>query len=160
MKSISRYIDIVEQGLLTLCFSLLLLLALSQIIARNIFDAGFIWADDAIKVLVLWVAMLGALYATKQAKHINIDIASKFLPKNAEQWLKRSLYLCTSVICLTAAYFSWQFILLEIEDPLVAFLNVPTWVCELIIPVVFLGMSVRFILFAILPNHHVKQQTS
>ncbi|XOV78579.1 MAG: TRAP transporter small permease [Aestuariibacter sp.] len=151
-------IDIVERALISLCFALMLLFALAQIVARNLFDYGFIWVDDAIKVLVLWVAMLGALYATKKAKHITIDVASRFLPRSAAKWLRRILFLLTAAICFIAAYYSWQFVLLEIEDPLIAFLNVPTWVCELIIPASLLGMAIRFVGLAFSVSANAEEQ--
>lgn len=145
----ARVIDVIERTLISSCFTALLLLALGQIIARNVFDAGILWADDAIKVLVLWIAMLGALYATKLAKHINIDIASRFIPVAFGDYLKRMIAILTAGICFISAYHSAQFILLEIEDPLIAFLNVPTWMCEIVIPVALFGMGSRFALMAL-----------
>lgn len=146
IKRLGEYTECLERGLISLCFVALLLLALVQILARNLFDTGFIWADDAIRVLVLWVAMLGALYATKQAKHITIDVASRFLPDGFAVWLRRGLYLMTAVVCLVAAWHSWLFVMMEMEYPEVAFLNVPVWLCEIIIPLALLGMALRFIL--------------
>ena len=59
---------------LTLAFSFLtmLVLAVMQIALRNFFDGGFLWAESFVRVLVLWIAILGALVATRQNNHISI----------------------------------------------------------------------------------------
>lgn len=141
---LGKWIDRFERGFLAGLFLFLLGLAFVQILLRNFFDSGLVWADEAIKVLVLWLAMSGALYATRGAKHINIDVITRFLPIKIANAIYRLIYLITGLICAACAYYTAQFVLLEYEDPIDAFLGIPTWVCELIIPVVFLLMAMRF----------------
>lgn len=141
-------------------FTLMLGLATTQIVLRNFFDTGLIWGDDAIKVLVLWIAMTGALYATRNARHINIDVITRFLPGALANKVRRLLFLFASLICLLAAWHSYQFILLDMEDPIIAFLTIPTWLCELIIPVALLLMACRFAFMVLhLPTDETKPTT-
>ena len=48
-------------------------IAVLQIFLRNFFDSGFLWAESFLRILVLWVAMLGAMVATREKNHISID---------------------------------------------------------------------------------------
>ncbi len=145
VRKAARVVELIEKTVLSLLFLTLLGLASTQIVLRNFFDSGLVWADEAIKVLVLWLAMAGALYATKEAKHINIDIITRFLPGRIANWIYRLAYFTTALLCFAVAYYSYQFVLLEYEMPMEAFLGIPTWVCQAVIPVAFALMGLRFL---------------
>ena len=148
----------IERAFLVCLFALLVGLTFTQIILRNFFDSGLVWADDAIKVLVLWIAMSGALFATRGAHHISIDVVTRFLTIVWERRIKRFLFLLCGLICATAGWYSYQFMLLEYEDPSIAFLNIPGWLTQAIIPVAFALMAVRFMGLVICLPPDVKQK--
>ena len=50
-----------ESSLLALLLTSLIGVAALQVIMRNFFDAGLYWGDSAVRVMVLWIAMLGAI---------------------------------------------------------------------------------------------------
>lgn len=139
-----KTLDWLEQGILVLLFAALVTLTSTQILLRNLFDSGLVWADDAIKVLVLWVAMSGALYATRTARHISIDVITRFLPLQTASLIRRLLFVMTALICATSAWYCYQFIILEFEDPTIAFLSIPTWFTQAVIPATLLLMALRF----------------
>ena len=45
----------------------ILVMALIQIVLRNVFDSGLLWAESFLRILVLWIAILGAMVATRVA---------------------------------------------------------------------------------------------
>lgn len=149
MNKLNNVVEYIERTILVLLFGSLVALTGTQIVMRNVLDSGIVWADDAIKVLVLWIAMMGALYATRGARHISIDVASRFLPMSVAAIAKRFLFAVSATVCGSAAWASYQFVLLEYEDPSIAFLSVPTWVTEAIIPVGLLLMALRFLAMVI-----------
>ncbi|MCY7295152.1 TRAP transporter small permease [Alteromonas sp. a30] len=141
---------------MTLLFFSLLFIAALQIVLRNIFDSGLLWGDDFIQSVVLWIGFVGAMYASRNASHINIDVISRFLPAAFSAFVYRAVYGLTSIICAAAAFFSGQFVQLEMEDSVNAFLNVPIWVVEIIIPISFAVIGVRYLLLMFNPAnaHH------
>lgn len=141
-----------EDILLPLLFILTLLLAVVQIIMRNVFSSGLVWADPLLKVMVLWLGMLGALYATRKRRHIKIDILRHYLKPGLKKLTSQFVYLVSGVICLLCSYFSFTFLLLEFNDGTSAFMNVPAWILESIIPIALLIMALRFIYFAFKPG--------
>lgn len=89
---------------------LLLLLALLQIAARNLFDVGFAGADNLSRYLVLYVMFFGAALAIEQERHIRIDIAGSLLSESLRARLHRPLQLLSALVCLllaTAAVRYW-----------------------------------------------------
>lgn len=158
MKPWQKAVLSAEQWFLTLLFFALLGVATAQIVLRNFFDSGLLWGDDFIKISVLWIAMMGAAYATRNSRHINVDVVTRFLPVNKGRWIYRFVYGATSIICGLSSYHTYQFVMLEKEDGMIAFGNIPVWMTELIIPMGFALMAWRFLVLVLVPKR--AQQTT
>ena len=48
-----------EDGILVVLLSVMILLAAAQILLRNVFDIGLFWGDQTLRILVLWVSLMG-----------------------------------------------------------------------------------------------------
>jgi len=132
-----------EDILLALLLSTLVILAPLQIILRNFFDSGWIWADPFLRVLVLWIALLGALAASRQEKQISVDVVSKFLSPRAKAIVGVLTGLFTTFVCSVVAYHSWLFVAGEREFGSKAFGDVPAWLCQSVIPFAFAMIALR-----------------
>ncbi len=131
------WLGILEDTLLTILLTAMILLAGAQILLRNFLDESFPWGDPLLRVMVLWVGLLGAVAATRDNYHIRIDLLSRFLPDTG-QWLARlTRCLFTSAVSGLMAWHSGRFVLMEREEQLVAFADIPIWICEAIIPFAF-----------------------
>jgi TRAP-type C4-dicarboxylate transport system permease small subunit len=139
-----HWLEVFEDSVLVLLFLTMLGLAIAQILLRNGFDSGIIWGDALIRVLVLWVGLIGAMVASRKASHINIDLVTRFIDHDKRWRVSALTSLATIIICGLLAYHSFQFVLLEHEDGLIAFANIPAWVCESIMPLAFCVISVRY----------------
>jgi len=131
----------------SLVFSLLVVvsLALLQIFLRNVFGFGFMWAESVLKILVLWIALLGAMVATRENQHIKIDLLERFLPPPALLFFRKMTNVFSAIICGLAAYWSADLVYYEFLDSTVAFGAVPVWLCQIIMPVAFCVMGLRFL---------------
>lgn len=119
-------------------------IAVLQIFLRNFMDSGFLWAESFLRILVLWVAMLGAMVATREKNHIAIDAMSRYLSRPIQRATRLLTNLFSSVICGTVAWYSFAYVQLEYEDHAIAFLNVQTWLCQTILPFGFAVIALRF----------------
>lgn len=138
-----------EDTLLVLILSAMILLAAGQIILRNFLDIGFIWGDELLRMLVLWLAVAGALAASRSDKHISIDVLNRFLPERVSLAAKILVHLFTAVICAYVAWHSLAFVQTsrEFEDVLLG--NTPAWILQSILPVGFGLMAWRYSLFTL-----------
>ncbi|WP_020589265.1 TRAP transporter small permease [Desulfobacter curvatus] len=146
----SRMISIlhkIEDALLVSLLLLMIGLAVFQIVLRNGFEAGIVWADPLIRVLVLWLGLIGAMVASRTDNHISIDIVSKYLPTGLQRVAGLLIYLFTTIICALMTWHSARFVLMEKADGMLAFFSVPIWLCELIIPFAFGIITIRYALF-------------
>lgn len=152
---VARYGRWLEDALLIGVFAVMLLLAGAQIVMRNFFDAGFAWIDPVLRVLVLWVAMLGAVTATREDRHISIDVLSRFAPPRLLPWLKRVIALATAIVCALLAWHTFRFVRDEYAWSDVEIAGLPVWIWQSILPLGFTLMTARF-LFAVVSPHSVE----
>lgn len=143
---LARMAAAIEDGLLVLLLSAMIGLAGSQIVLRNLWDAGLFWADPLLRVAVLWVGLLGAMAATRDDNHITVDIVSRMLSERARSAGRVITDLFTGAVCGLLAYHGARMVRMDYEAGLVAFAAVPAWACELIIPIGFGVIAVRFLL--------------
>lgn len=139
-----------EDGLLATLLGTMILLAAAQIVARNAFGAGFAWADPLLRALVLWVAMLGALAASRGDRHISIDVLSRLLPPRVQQLAAALAALFTSAVCALLAFHSGRLVAADYSFGGAAFAAVPMWVMELCLPFAFALIAVRYALLLVL----------
>lgn len=97
--------------------------------------------------------MTGAMFASRDKKHIRIDLLSHYLPDKYKNYINRITDFFTAFICGLVAFYSIEFIQYEYEEGLIAFANVPVWLCETVIPFAFSVMALRYFIFSILPSH-------
>ena len=131
----------------SLVFSLVVVvsLALLQIFLRNVFGFGFMWAESLLKILVLWIALLGAMVATRENQHIKIDLLGRFLPPLALLLCRKMTSIFSAIIGELAAYWSADLVYYEFLDSTIAFGVVPVWLCQIIMPIAFCVMGLRFL---------------
>ncbi|MHB8474217.1 MAG: TRAP transporter small permease [Gammaproteobacteria bacterium] len=97
-----------EASLAALSLLSLLLLSLAQIAARNLFHTGLPLADSLTRYLVLYVAMLGAVLATEEDRHIKIDVGTALLPRLVTV-LQRPFHILSAVVCTLLSSAAWHF---------------------------------------------------
>jgi TRAP-type C4-dicarboxylate transport system permease small subunit len=137
-----------EDGVLVLLLLAMIAVAVTQIVLRNGFDGGLLWADSFLRVLVLWIGLAGAMAASRNHRHINIDVIGRFLPPRAAQAAAVFSALFTTVVAGLLAWNTLAFVRLEYEAPSPAFASVPTWVCESIMPFAFAVIALRYLILA------------
>lgn len=135
-----------EDGVLVSLLLGMILLAFTQIVLRNGFNGGLLWADALLRVLVLWIALLGAMVASREQRHINIDLIGRFLPPAGKRAAAIIAAAFTAGICMALSWYCFDFVRMEYESPSLAFANVPTWVCESILPVAFILIALRYVI--------------
>jgi len=128
----------------------LIILSVAQIGLRNFLSTGWTWADALNKYIVLWIAMIGASVATRERRHITIDVASRLLPKRARAGVFAVTDLFSAVVAGTIGYACARFVLSEREFGGTAFLQVPSWVAQIILPIGFGIIALRFLVHSVL----------
>ena len=152
-----RVVEAVEDALLVLILAGMVVLAVAQIAARNLMGGGMLWADPALRVMVLWVGLIGAMVATRYDKQISVDAVSRFLPGRWKAIIRVVTDLFTAAVSAAVAWNAWRLVQDDRAAGTTLFASIPLWVCEMILPVAFVVIALRYLVYAVL---HVKRAWS
>ena len=149
LSRLDRFGRLLENVALVTMLSSMIVLAVGQIVLREVFQTGIIWADEVLKLMVLWLAMIGSVAACRDDRHIRIDALSHLLP----QWLINTTRLLVDVfaaaVCAVIAWHAWRYLQLEIEFEDRVLVDTPAWIGHIVVPVAFALVSYRFIVLAL-----------
>ena len=140
LKRLHQFEDSVLASLALLLVGLagLQIAARWHLIAQFLPDGGIPWADSVLKSTVLWLAMLGALTAARDDKHLGMDALVHVLSPNAVA------FVFAAAVSGYVAFYGYEFVLLERESPSDSNSVIPGWIVAAIFPIAFLGMALRF----------------
>jgi len=133
-----------EKFLIAATLSIMILMAFLQIILRNVFSTGISWGDSLVRYLVLWVGFIGASLASKEEKHITIEVFSRWFSNLGNRYLKGIPHLVSAIICGLLTFAAWTFVQNEAQMGSTTFLEIPVWIPQIIIPITFALMTLRF----------------
>jgi len=145
LAALERSAHRLENGLLVLLLGALVVLASSQIIMRNVFSTSLASGDEAVRLLVLWLALVGAVAASRDARQIRIDVLARVLPPRWV-WLPEVVAgVFTVGVCAMLSWHSTRFVLdsRAFGDTLLG--EQPAWLLQLILPVGFGIMTYRYL---------------
>ena len=144
MAKMGRHSRLAEKFLIAATLSIMILMAFLQIILRNVFSTGISWGDSLVRYLVLWVGFIGASLASKEEKHITIEVFSRWFSDLGSRYLKWIPHLVSAIICGLLTFAAWTFVQNEAQMGGATFLEIPVWIPQIIIPITFALMTLRF----------------
>ncbi len=124
----------------------MMVLAVGQIIMRVFFSFGFIWADELVKLFVLWIALIASIAASRSNRHLRIDILSHFVAEKYARFPRIIVEAFAAFVCGLLAWHSWRYVQLTIEFEDTLLVDFPAWIAYSLLPLSFLLMSYRFAL--------------
>jgi len=118
-----------------------------QIVNRQLLGGSFSlsWADELVKIIVLWLAMIGSVAAARDNKHIRIDLITHVLSGPVVAWAKVIVDLFASAVCAVIAWNAYRLIREEMSWGDTIFTDVPLWMLHAIVPLAFLLLSYQFL---------------
>ena len=138
----------VEEAVLALLLGAMIVLSSLQILLRGVFDTGIGWADPMLRVLVLWVGLVGAVAASREGRQITVDVIARFLTGRLRAAVGLVTSLFTVGVAGVLAYHGARFVASEHEFASVAFSGIPAWALESVIPLAFAAIALRYLSLA------------
>ena len=154
-KTLERWLTLIETSLLVSVLSFMIFLAFFQVILRDFFHSGILWADPLLRHLVIWLGFLGAAFAAAEGKHFAWEMPKPKNKKLSRVFIAVSNLFGASVSFLLASA-ARQY---EIEEKTfghalfkIGSFQFPSWAAAEIIIAGFSLIGVHFLLRAI--DHH------
>lgn len=142
-----------ENASLVLLLTAMMLLAVGQIVLRLVFSIGFVWTDELISLLVLWIALIASIAAARSNRHLRIDLLSHFVPERFARYPRIIVDAFASMVCGLLAWHSIRFVELFFEDTVLT--DFPAWIAYAVLPVSMVLMAYRFALLCAMELFHL-----
>ena len=148
LDRLERWGTTAENAVLVLLLTAMILLAVGQIVLRIFFSIGFVWADELISLIVLWIAIVASVAAARSDRHLRIDALSHFVPEKYARFPRIIVDAFASGMCMFIGWHAYRYVQLirEFEDTVLT--NVPAWIAFGVVPIAFALMAYRFLLLA------------
>jgi TRAP-type C4-dicarboxylate transport system permease small subunit len=159
VRKIDGALGRLEGWLLVLFLAAMVTLTFLQVALRALFIYAHIhwansfmgqidWAEPLVRLLVLWVSIIGASLVTGENKHIKIDLMSDLLPSPLLPYRELLLSAACALITGFMLKASISYVKMEASFGAQIFSGLPNWVGQLILPMGFSVIFFRFFLRA------------
>ncbi len=150
-----------ETSLIVVFLGGLILLGAAQVVLRNAFSIGFAWGDGLARLAVLWLALLGALAASREGRHITMGAVTRSLPQRLQTAAGVVADLFAAAVSGALAWYAWAFVSDSREFGDVLLEDIPAWWLQAIMPAAFALMACSFVAQAVrrLRGRAAAQQT-
>jgi len=149
IRLIDRGLTMFVTVLLVGSFTLMLGLAVAQVLLRELVHTNIPWGDMAARHLVIWVGFFGAFLASRNERHFHIGFLSRFLGPKPRPWFTVVSDLFAAVICAFLVAAGWTFVTVGLDPYAVLFLGIRQTAAAMVVPAGFLLMALQFTLRAI-----------
>lgn len=140
LKTIRRLVGHVEDAILVILLTAMIILAVGQVILRQL-DQGLIWLDPTLKMMVLWLGLTGAVVASRTGRHITIDLLGRWIKGRPLALIEMTTALFTTGVAGLIAWHGARLVGMDMDGGGSGVGNIPAWVLEAIIPVAFTLMA-------------------
>jgi C4-dicarboxylate transporter DctQ subunit len=141
-----RWLEHLEEGLITFLMAAMTLVTFMQVVARYVFNYSFVWALELTGVMFAWLIFAGMSYGVRVGAHIGVDALVGVLPAGA----KRAVAVLALVLCIVYAAIvtvgGYQYVM-KMHDVGILMQDIPIqqWIPRVILPLGFALLGLRFL---------------
>lgn len=104
MRFLLRGLDRTEDAVMVAGVAAATILVVTQVVLRYVFNMSIHWAEEAVRFIIVWVALIGAGMGVREGKHISVDLLQAFLP---ERFARLLAFLGVAIGCAFALILFW-----------------------------------------------------
>ena len=146
LRTLGSAYDRLEEALLVCLVVGMLALGFMQILFRNLISVGIVWIDPLVRHLVLWIALLGASIATRENRHISIDLLSGRVSPSHYSRVQGAVQLFSAMVCFLLIHPAVRFVQNDYVAGKTLAFGIPLWLAQAVMPATMLVMGMRFLL--------------
>ena len=145
VAAIDRVLARVETVLILAFTTAALMLGVTQVVLRYVFNTGLHWAEAVFVILTVAGMMFAGSFGVREDRHVRIDLVPMLLPPRLRRMcdlaaLAVSLSLCAYFVYCGARYVAFLH-MIESVSPAT---GLQDWIFYLLVPVTFGAFTVRF----------------
>jgi C4-dicarboxylate transporter DctQ subunit len=90
-----RYLASIETNICRLLLVLMSVIVVVQVFSRYLFNYSFVWAEELVRYLMIWMVMIGAARVQAMGEHIRIDFFPMLAGPRGRRLMDTFFRLCT-----------------------------------------------------------------
>lgn len=147
LEKLERAGRFAENTALVVLLGTMILVAVFQIVNRQLLGSMFAipWADELVRFIVLWLAMVGSIAACRDNKHIRIDAITHVLSGAIVTWIKIVVDVFAAAVCAMIGWQAFRLVREEVSWGDYVIGDVPLWLAHAVVPLAFFLISYQFL---------------
>ncbi|MDD2205929.1 MAG: TRAP transporter small permease [Aminobacterium sp.] len=123
------------------------LVAIVNVIGRNLFHHSLTWAEEVTQFTIVWVTFVGTSYAARIGAHIRMSALFDFLGPKARKILMIIVCAGTAALMFYLSWFAYVYVakLAQINKQTLG-LHIPLYLIMLWVPVGFVMTGIQYVL--------------
>jgi C4-dicarboxylate transporter DctQ subunit len=156
MKKFLNVLSKIEGWMAIICAGSMTFLVILDVIARELFNSGFPWAQKGAVFLMIWAGYLGAIIVSSKAAHLRPEIGDKVWGEKKQELFVRVQNLVTLAFCSIFTYGAIRYVIesREFGDKSVV-TGISLWILQLVIPYTFASMAIRNLYYLVNPKEQL-----
>ncbi len=137
INQINNWLGKVEAFFISTLLLTMIFLAFLQVVMRGLFNTGLPWADSVVRLMVLWLGLIGAALATRLEQNLTMEVLTKYIGETAKNYASVLVKLFAIFVCCCLVSASLRFLADERSAGEIFYHVFPSWYTVSIIPIGF-----------------------
>ena len=140
-----RWLEHLEEGLITFLMAAMTLVTFMQVVARYVFNYSFVWALELTGVMFAWLIFIGMSYGVRVGAHIGVDAVIKSVSAGTARVMGTIAALLCIAYALIVTVGGYTYVR-KMYDVGILMQDMPIqqWIPRAILPVGFALLAFRF----------------
>jgi TRAP-type C4-dicarboxylate transport system permease small subunit len=134
LKKIALAIDTLFESFALLGLTSMILIVITQVMTRKIFNFVFFWSEEMTLLLLVWFAFMGMAIGFREDLHLGVDSFTAFLPDMLNRVLDKIIGISIFGFGVYLIIYGWEFTVMMNESTLAA-TKLPNSILYLVLPV-------------------------
>ena len=146
MKALQKVFDVAYKIIMytvALALGVMILVAFLEVIRRYLLGKSFLWAEDLIKYLIVYVAFIGGAAAYRDNNLASLDLLTRLFPKRVQLYIEILVNIIITALVFFLIYYSYKCVIApSISRSVGIGLKIPLWIPYSSMPVGFVAMAI------------------
>ncbi|SMC86870.1 TRAP transporter small permease [Sporomusa malonica] len=134
LRKIALAIDTLFESIALLGLTSMILIVITQVMTRKLFNFVFFWSEEMTLLLLVWFAFMGMAIGFREDLHLGVDSFTAFLPDMVNRVLDKIIGLSIFAFGVYLIVYGWEFTVMMHESTLAA-TKLPNSVLYVVMPV-------------------------
>ncbi|MEM0965823.1 MAG: TRAP transporter small permease [Verrucomicrobiota bacterium] len=114
---LNRALVALLQVLLVAVFLFLVVDVLWGVGSRYLFGNQAAWSEELARLLMVWLVLLGAALASREERHLGLDVVVRSWSKDLQRWAKVTVWIVVTVFAfLVMLWGGWQLVVQRFDS--------------------------------------------